>query len=166
MITRTSIHALLAVSALAELPEGRFAGAGEVAQSIGAPRNYLGKLLKSLTDHGILLSQKGKGGGFRLARPPGEIRLLDVVDPIEHVSRWSACFLGRQKCSDRAPCAVHEQWKTVREAYLGFLERTTITDLTVKTGSGESSGSGPATCAPRGSRTDVKVEDRGGSQEG
>jgi DNA-binding IscR family transcriptional regulator len=42
----------------------------------------------------LVQSQKGIGGGFRLARDPGAISLLDVVEPIEHVSRWSGCILG------------------------------------------------------------------------
>jgi len=110
MISKSGIHAVKALSALAELPHGVYAGAGEVAQRIGAPRNYLGKLLKTLADSGLLASQKGKGGGFRLARHPGEISLFEVMDPIERVSRWSGCFLGQRQCSEDAPCAVHPQW--------------------------------------------------------
>lgn len=129
MITKTGVHALLALSALAELPEGEYAGAAEIAGGIGAPPNYLGKLLRVLADQGILESQKGKGGGFRLRRDAARITLLDVMEPIERVSRWSGCFLGKGRCSDRSPCAVHERWKEVREAYIRFLASTTVADL-------------------------------------
>jgi Rrf2 family transcriptional regulator, iron-sulfur cluster assembly transcription factor len=129
MITKTSVHALTAVAALAELDRGAYAGAGDVAERIGAPRNYLGKLMKTLADEGVLESQKGKGGGFRLARDAQRISLLDVMEPIERVSRWSGCFLGRRRCSDDAPCAVHYGWGKVRDAYLKFLKETTVADL-------------------------------------
>ena len=129
MISKTGIHALLALTRLARAEGGAYAGAAEVAEEIGAPRNYLGKLLKLLADRGLLESQKGKGGGFRLLRDPAAIRLIEVMEPIEKVSRWSGCFLRRGRCSEKNPCAVHDRWKKVREAYLRFLEETTVADL-------------------------------------
>ncbi len=129
MISRTGIHALRALVALAELPEGAYAGAADIATDIGAPRNYLGKLLKILADEGLLESQKGKGGGFRLAHAPSEVSLYEIIEPIEKISRWSGCFLGQGRCSDHAPCAVHQQWGQIRDQYLGFLSQTTLADL-------------------------------------
>lgn len=129
MISKTGIHAVTAVAALAELGEGAFAGAAEIAEQIGAPRNYLGKLLKTLADQGLLESQKGKGGGFRLARNPEEISLYEIMEPLDRVSRWSGCFLGRARCSEDAPCSVHQRWSKVRTAYLQFLQETSVHDL-------------------------------------
>ena len=129
MLSKTGIHALTAVASLTRLPEGVYVGAAELAEQIGAPPNYLGKLLKTLADAGIVESQKGKGGGFRLARNPATVSLLEVVEPIEHVSRWFGCFLGRPECSDQRACTVHDRWKQVRDLYLRFLRETTIADL-------------------------------------
>jgi Rrf2 family protein len=132
MLTKTGMHAIRAVVALARLPDGAYAGAARIAKEIGAPQNYLGKLLKLLGREGVVESQKGLGGGFRLARNSRSITLLDVVEPIEHVSRWAGCVLGREECSDAEPCAVHNRWKAVREAYLHMLRRTTIAELVAK----------------------------------
>ena len=132
MITKTGLHAVRAMVALAQLPEGGYAGAGRIAREIGAPQNYLGKLLQNLARAGLVQSQKGLGGGFRLARDPRTLSLLDVVDPIEHISRWSGCILGRPECSDEHPCAIHERWKRVRHSYLQMLRQTTIADLVAR----------------------------------
>ncbi len=132
MITKTGLHAVRAVAALARLPEGAYAGAAGIARAIGAPPNYLSKLLQSLARAGLVRSQKGLGGGFRLARDPRHISLLDVVEPIEHVSRWSGCVLGHRDCSDESPCAIHDRWKHVRSAYLRMLRQTTVADLLAK----------------------------------
>jgi Rrf2 family protein len=118
--------------ALAQVPEGTYAGAAAIAKEINAPQNYLGKLLQSLSREGLVQSQKGLGGGFRLARPAQSISLLEVVEPIEHISRWSGCILGRSQCSDESPCAIHHRWKQVRDAYLRLLKQTTIADLVAK----------------------------------
>jgi len=129
VITKTGMHAVRAVTALARLPEGAYAGAARVAREIGAPQNYLGKLLQALAHEGLLESQKGLGGGFRLARDARRISLFDVVEPIERISRWSGCVIGRPVCSDEHPCAIHDRWKKVRTAYLRLLSQTTIADL-------------------------------------
>jgi len=132
MISRTAAHAITGLAVLAHLPEGGYAGAGEVAENIGAPRNYLGKLLKMLADQGLVESQKGKGGGFRLARPADTITLFDVINPIDHLDRWSRCFLGGPNCSAESPCPVHPKWGPVRDAYFRFLKQTTIAEIAQK----------------------------------
>ena len=132
MLSKTAVYALRAIASLAELDAGEFAGAGDLADRLGAPRNYLGKLLRTLADAGIVESQKGKGGGFRLAMPPERVAVYDVVEPIDHVSRWRGCFLGRSRCSEKSPCAVHLRWAGVRDQYLRFLCETTVADLLQK----------------------------------
>jgi Rrf2 family protein len=117
---------------LAKLPAGAYAGAANIAREIKAPQNYLGKLLQVLARAGLVQSQKGLGGGFRLTREPRHISLLDVVEPIEHISRWSGRILGRPECSEEHPCAIHDRWKKVRQAYLHMLQQTTIADLVAK----------------------------------
>ncbi len=128
MLSKTAIHAIRAVAALAERPD-EFQGASSIAERIGAPQNYLGKLLQNLANANIVFSQKGSGGGFQLRRKPDQITLFDVVDPIDHVSRWNGCFLGRSSCSNRAPCAMHTRWAGVRDAYLDMLKGSTIGDV-------------------------------------
>ncbi len=133
MISKSGMQAVKAVAALAELAPGEHAGAAHLARQTGAPENYLGKLLRVLSNKRLLVSQKGFGGGFRLAKAPTEITLFDVLQHLEPVERWSGCIMGREACSDHGACALHQQWAEVREAYLSFLKRTTIVELLRKT---------------------------------
>jgi DNA-binding IscR family transcriptional regulator len=116
MLSKSGIHAVRALMVLAELPEGTYAGAVSIAERIGAPKNYLGKILQQLSREGLLVSQKGMGGGFRLARDPKDISLLSVG----------------ATCSEDDPCPIHDRWKTVKEAYLELLTETTIADLVMR----------------------------------
>lgn len=129
MLSKTGIHAVRAMAALARLRPGEYAGAGAIAEAIRAPRNYLGKLLQTLAREGLVESQKGLGGGFRLARAPETITLLDVVEPIEHVGRWNRCILGNPECSGERPCAIHHQWKEVRAKYVDMLRGANLANL-------------------------------------
>ena len=129
MISRTAVHAVRALVVLAGMPPGTYLGAGAIAKEADAPQNYLGKLLQTLAREGLVVSQKGLGGGFRLARDIRSISLFDVVNPIDQLSRWSGCFLGQPKCNSEAPCSVHFSWGPLREAYLRLLKETTLADL-------------------------------------
>ncbi|MDP7638421.1 MAG: Rrf2 family transcriptional regulator [Candidatus Hydrogenedentes bacterium] len=128
MISKTASHALKALVALGERPD-EFQGAASIAARIGAPQNYLGKLLQTLAQSGLVYSQKGKGGGFQLARKLEAITLFDIVEPIDHVSKWEGCFMGRAPCPGDNPCALHEKWGGVRDLYLATLKETKLADL-------------------------------------
>jgi len=132
MISRTGIHAVKSLAVLAGLPNGEYLGATAIAEKIHAPQNYLGKILRVLAREGLLISQKGKGGGVRLARDAGQISLYEVLEPIEQVSQWDGCFLGNGECSSDHSCGAHEGWKPVRNQYLNFLRTTTIKDIEQK----------------------------------
>jgi Rrf2 family protein len=129
MLSQSGIHAIRAMVTLAALPESEYQGVAEIARITGSPRNYLGKLLLQLSRHGLVESRKGLGGGFRLSQSPDEIRLFDVMAAIEDVGRWTECAFANAACSDVNPCMVHARWSRVREAFLGFLRNTTITEL-------------------------------------
>jgi Rrf2 family protein len=130
MLTKSGIHAVRALTILAQLNDGQYQGAAAIAQRIGAPGNYLGKLLHTLARAGLLLSQKGLGGGFRLARDAREISVYDVVESIDDVRPlFQSCIFGGTRCSDDHPCAVHHQWAGIRATYLEMLSTTTIIDL-------------------------------------
>lgn len=129
MISKSSLEAVKALVELAKLPEGQFEGAGSIAERIHAPANYLGKLLQQLAVNGLVISQKGMGGGFRLGRAASQISLYEIVECLEDVERWSRCLMGRQQCTDGAPCSIHLRWKAVREKNIKFLKEVTLDSL-------------------------------------
>ncbi len=129
MITRSGRYALRALCHLAGLAEGAHEGAQEVAQAIGAPANYLGKILQALAGAGLLISRKGRGGGFRLARDPRRLTLMEILQPVEDVSWLDRCFLGPGSCDERHPCTMHERWGQLQGEYLLLLQEMTLADI-------------------------------------
>jgi Rrf2 family protein len=129
MINKSSLLAIKALAELSRLPPGEYAGAARIAGVIDAPANYLGKILQSMASGGLIISQKGNGGGFRLDRNPADIFLYDIVRQIEDVEKWSKCFLGKRQCRDESPCCVHNKWKKVRESNVAFLKSVSLNDF-------------------------------------
>ena len=129
MLTRSATHAVRAMVALAGLERGEYAQTSRVAAAAGVPRNYLAKILFQLSRRGLVESQRGLGGGFRLARDASQISLYDVVDSVEDVARWNECAFGEKQCSEAQPCALHHRWGRVRDAYFGLLRNTFVGEL-------------------------------------
>jgi Rrf2 family protein len=129
MLSQTAEYALRAVLALAAEPDGRPLGAARLAGMLQIPQNYLSKTLHQLARAGVLESNRGKLGGFRLARPAGRVTLLEVVTLFDDLSARRVCLLGRSVCSDHAPCTAHRRWKAVTDQTAQFLGETTLADL-------------------------------------
>lgn len=130
MISKSGMQAIQALVMLAQQPNGARVGVREIARKTGAPGNYLGKLLQILCRSGrLVVSRKGRGGGFGLARDPRKITLIEVLEPVDNISRWAECFLNGGRCSEGHRCAAHDRWGAIRRPFMRFLEQTTIADL-------------------------------------
>lgn len=132
MLSGTAEYALRAVLFLADHADRRSVPVGQVADALRLPHNYLSKILHELARTDVLVSARGKHGGFRLARPAGEISLRSIVTPFDRVAVGRTCLLGRVQCSDRTACAVHWRWKSLAEDVAAFFHDTTVADLRSK----------------------------------
>lgn len=130
MLSKTGVYVVRAFASLATVPENQWKGTALLAQEIDAPVNYLSKLLLVLAREGLVLSQKGAGGGVRLARPANEISLFEALNPFEGFSQWCDCIFGKSGCAVAQPCGIDERWSPVRQRMLQFLKETTAADLT------------------------------------
>lgn len=90
---------------LALLPEGRALPAARLAEHHELPPAYLAKHLQQLSAAGIVTSVAGRRGGYRLARPAGEITFWEVVRAVEPEVRAFRCTEIRQ----RGPAAVNPE---------------------------------------------------------
>ena len=129
MLSQTAEYALRALVLLAERPAGNSARVGELADALHIPQNYLSKTLGALSRTGVVISTRGKGGGFALARPASQITLFDVVDPFDRLGARPTCLMGQGECSEAKACAAHHTWKVVSARVQAFFLQTTLADL-------------------------------------
>ena len=130
LVSKTGRYALQAAADLAAAWEaGTVSQAAEIAERTGMPRNYLSKLLHQLARAGVLNSERGPGGGFRLAREPARISLAEIIDPVDPAAADQHCLLGRPACRDSDPCQAHERWSAVSGELHRFLAETSVADL-------------------------------------
>lgn len=127
MLSRTAGYALNAVLHIAD--QGGPVSAAAVAEALDVPANYLAKILNALARRGVLASERGRKGGFSLARPPSRIALMEVVDGFDGLGDERRCLLGRGTCSDVGGCPVHRAWRQASEPAFRFFEERTVADV-------------------------------------
>jgi Rrf2 family protein len=129
MLSQTAEYALRAVLHISQHGVDRPVRVGEIAAALRIPHNYLSKILHQLARHGVLVSLRGKAGGFQLAVAPDRLPLSQVVTLFDRVEERRRCLLGRPQCSDRTACAAHTRWKAVGDTVAEFFRETTVADL-------------------------------------
>lgn len=113
--------------------EKRIFNAEEVSKELKVPKEFVSKVLQILTSSGIVGSKKGKNGGFYLAKEPGEVKLIEIVEAIDGLDVFKSCVLGFPGCSIETPCPVHEKWGKLRDEMYKMLSDETLENLKEKT---------------------------------
>jgi len=107
--------------------------AEEIANKLVIPKEFVSKILQSLTESSIVASKKGKAGGFYLAKDTRNIRLVDIVEAIDGLDLFNKCVLGFPDCSPDNPCPLHESWGELRTKAYEMLTNETIDHFKEKT---------------------------------
>ncbi len=112
-----------------DVPPGRFCLLRDILEGTDLPQHFVGKIFQTLVRAEILVSAKGRGGGFALRRPPEEIVLRQIVEAIDGLHRVHRCILGFADCDDDQACPQHDHWKSIRQQIEDLLDNTTLADL-------------------------------------
>lgn len=130
MIYSTSCsYAIRALTYMAMMRPDGYLLVDELCEAAHLPRHFLAKILQDLVRKHLLLSAKGRGGGFALARPATEISLYDIVDAVDGVGFLDQCVVAMTDCNDTQPCPQHDKWKLVREEIRIYLQQATLDRL-------------------------------------
>ena len=128
-LSRPAEYALRAMAYLVRLDAQKRVRTRDLAVATGIPAPFLAKILRRLTAVGVLDSQKGHHGGFRLAKPPGEVRFVDILRAVDFEPASDHCIFGWESCGEENPCPLHPEWKTVRATIEEWAETRTLADV-------------------------------------
>jgi Rrf2 family transcriptional regulator, nitric oxide-sensitive transcriptional repressor len=128
-LTRYTDYALRTLIALGLNSGGKLTVA-DIATAYGISRNHLVKVAARLAESGYVKTLRGKGGGMRLARPPGEIRIGAVVRDMEAELGVVECLAeGGGHCVISQVCRLRSLLHDATGAFLDSLDRYTLEDL-------------------------------------
>jgi Rrf2 family protein len=130
-VSTKSEYALRALIYLASHDDRGAVPAREIAVEWSVPVKYLEQILKALKDAGLVESQVGVGGGYRLSRPATLIFAGEVIRALDGRIAPMGCVseIDYEPCEFEPACGLRDLWARTRAAMLGVLDTTTIADL-------------------------------------
>ena len=128
-LTRASNYALQALAYLVDQPQDKSVASHIIAEAEGIPERFLLKVLQPLVSVGVLRSIKGPNGGYRLARTPKQVSLLEVVEAVDGPIRGVAPAVGKNGAAgfDKR---LQNVCDTVAELVRDKLAKVTLAELT------------------------------------
>jgi Rrf2 family iron-sulfur cluster assembly transcriptional regulator len=105
----------------------------EVCEEVDLPEFFTRKIFQDLVQARLIRAHRGPGGGYSLARPAGQISLLELIYAIEGEDAFDHCIMGLAECGSEKPCPLHEVWAASRIHILERLRDQTLVDLRTST---------------------------------
>jgi Rrf2 family transcriptional regulator, iron-sulfur cluster assembly transcription factor len=125
-----------AVMAIIDIGQNGVAGPvslSEIADRQDISQEYLEQLFGKLRRAGIVVSARGPGGGYTLARPASEIALSDVIMAVDEPLRVTRCEGDAvQGCVKGEQCCAHDLWSSLGRQMMYFLESVSLEDVVEK----------------------------------
>lgn len=152
-------YAVVMLSAAARHAGARLT-ATSLADETGVPLPTAQKLVGRLAIAGLLVSTRGSGGGFRLAREAHAISLADIIEAVEGPIALTACVEhGRHDCALDHHCRVKPHWGVVNDALRGALAGVSLQSLSSPPPFAPSLGEGRVPGAPQ--RVSIALDTNG-----
>lgn len=153
-----ALHTVLRLAQVGGTPSAR-----DLAEFEQLPVAFVRKLLTRLGAAGIVAGSEGPAGGWRLAQPPEQVRVLAVVDAVSDAGALFDCRNVRARCALwpaesppaaalRGVCSIHAVMLRAEQAMRAELAATTLADLVAQVGGKTSAGHASATLQWFGAR--------------
>ncbi|NLJ47097.1 MAG: Rrf2 family transcriptional regulator [Treponema sp.] len=139
-------YGIRALAYLARRPGWEAVGA-EIAEAESISPKYLEGILTRLTTAGLVRSERGKNGGYRLAKPPAAIVMAEVVSALDGEVRPVDCVDALGICGHDSSCRSRKFWIGLKSAIDEYLGNRTLADIIEDAGNGTRPGEESAVVA-------------------
>lgn len=125
-ITKITDYGFILLAHMANQDRELLHNAKDLSAAIGIPLPTVSKVLKILTQGGILQSHQGSKGGYSLSRPAGDITAAEIIEAVEGPVAITDCS-SVEGCERN--CPVSPSWQRVNGAVIGALQGLTLLDM-------------------------------------
>jgi Rrf2 family protein len=129
MITTKGRNALKVMLDLAQHDDGNNVSLADIAERIKESQKYLEGTVSALSGAGLIISARGKSGGYRLARSAGEYTVAEIIVAAEGSLAPVSCLDSAVPCENAGNCLSLPLWKELDEVIMNFLRSKTLADL-------------------------------------
>jgi Rrf2 family transcriptional regulator, iron-sulfur cluster assembly transcription factor len=130
-LSKTTRYAIRLMSYMASSGEKNHSSA-DLHLRLGIPRQYLRQLMTRLAKKDLLQSDKGRTGGFTLARSANLIFLSEIIAATDDTPLFQSCVLGFENCRLDGKCPLHDKWTEARQKMIMTFELISLSDMEIK----------------------------------
>lgn len=128
-------QALMGLRVLGKAPFGEYRLVGQIAREACLPVNASAKIFQRLSRRGVLVSQRGPGGGYALAKPPEETLISEIMQAVQDIIPGGRhCLLGNSQCDEGPFCLIHQVIAKADRFVLEEFRALTLRQLSDSTG--------------------------------
>lgn len=128
-ISKLTDYAIVAMTFLAERPEGRFSAA-EIAGKIQLEVPTVAKILKLLATGNLVQPYRGVNGGYQLQGAAAEITVADIITVMEGPIGMTECSVHEGSCAQEPICRTRSNWRRISQAVAAALAEVTLLEMT------------------------------------
>jgi FeS assembly SUF system regulator len=129
-VTKLTDYATLVLTALADGPGPLLSAAG-LAERTRLELPTVSKVLKPLAHAGLVEGVRGSNGGYRLARAPESIRLIEIVEAIEGPLGVTECSGEHSACDRESHCGTRGNWRHINQVVADALGGISLAQMRV-----------------------------------
>lgn len=127
-VTKLTDYATVVLTVLAARPQ-TVMSATELAEHSGLESPTVSKLLKPLAQAGLVEGFRGASGGYRLAREPARISLVEIVEAMEGPLAITECSLHDGQCGISEQCGVSGNWRRINDVVADALRAVSLAQM-------------------------------------
>ena len=127
-ISRLADYASHVMRYLSHNPDSAFS-AVQIAEQTRIALPTVRKILKQLQQAQLLLSSRGKIGGYQLATSPEKIDLAQVVEAIDGPISLTHCSMKNSSCEHSNHCGMKQDWQLINQTVRGALAKMSLADI-------------------------------------
>ena len=133
-LTSKGRYAVMAMADLAKNNVKKPTSLAEISLRQGISISYLEQLFLKLRKNNLVQSARGPSGGYVLAKPPGEIKLLSIISAVDEKIKTVKCKRESKKgCNGKSiKCITHNLWDDLENHINKFFEDNTLNDILFK----------------------------------
>lgn len=128
-ITRRTDYAVRLMLALSRVEGGGPVSVRQLAEEMDVPYAFARGIQRDLVAAGLATTRRGVTGGLVLARPAGDVNMLEVVEAIEGPVSLNICTSDPDWCSRMGTCSAHRVWREANKLLRDYLGSKTLEDL-------------------------------------
>lgn len=127
-VTKLTDYATVVLTVMAAAADAVLS-ATEIAERAGLEAPTVSKVLKPLSQAGLVEGFRGAHGGYRLARPASAIRLIHIIEAMEGPLAVTECSVHEGQCGRESSCGMRSNWRRINDVIVQALEGVTLQEL-------------------------------------